>query len=211
MTIIYKYTNLINGKVYVGKTARTLAARQAEHVYVAKTKLNVHWGNALLKWGISSFVREVICEIEDEFGAFVETLFIAALRSSDHRYGYNSTDGGEGVSGWHHTQETRKQISESVKKNPKGFFIKNRRYGKRSPEEVLKSLRTRYGSDYVPRGESLQERAARRKTPEQLFESARKGWLKRKNRPEGMNAGRKRGTRDRIAVHANDALNKQDL
>ncbi len=196
MTIIYKYTNLINGKVYVGKTARTLAARQAEHVYVAKARLNAHWGNALLKWGISSFAREVLCEVEDEFGAFVEILFIAALRSSDHRYGYNSTDGGEGVSGWHHTQETRKQISESVKKNPKGFFITNPRVGKLSPEFILARLRARFGPDYVQK--TTAESRAIRKTPEQIFESARKGWLKRKNRPEGMNAGRKRGTAGRL-------------
>ena len=192
MTIIYKYTNIINGKVYVGKTNRTLRTRQIEHLYTAKAGRNVHWGNALLKWGISSFNREVLCEVEDEFGAFVEILFIAALQSSDHRYGYNSTDGGEGISGWHHTPEIRKQIRESVKRNPKGFFIKHPITGKMSPELVIKRLRTRYGSDYTPRGESLSERAARRKTPEQLFESARKGWLKRKNRPEGMNAGRKR-------------------
>jgi len=190
MTIIYKYTNLINGKVYVGKTTRTLSTRQAEHVYAAKTGLNVHWGNALLKWGISSFNREVLCEVEDEFGAFVEILFIAALQSSDHRYGYNSTDGGEGISGWHHTPEIRKQISESVKRNPKGFFIKHPITGKMSPELVLKRLRARFGPDYVQK--TTAESRARRKTPEQLFESARKGWLKRKNRPEGMNAGRKR-------------------
>ena len=192
MTIIYKYTNTINGKAYVGKTNRTLRTRQIEHLYTAKAGRNIHWGNAILKWGIFSFNREVLCEVEDEFGAFVEMLFIAALRSSDHRYGYNSTDGGEGVSGWHHTDETKRILSEASKRLRTGFFIKNRRYGKKSPDEVLRGLRTRYGSDYTPRGESLSERAARRKTPEQLFESARKGWLKRKNRPEGMNAGRKR-------------------
>jgi group I intron endonuclease len=162
MTIIYKYTNHVNGKVYVGKTNRTLQARQREHVYASKVGRNIHWGNALKKWGVDSFRHEILCEVEDSIGALVEMLFIAALHSSDKQYGYNSTDGGEGVGGWHHTLETRRRIGESVRKNPTGFFIKHPTLGKMNPETVLKRLRARYGANYVPKGESVAKRIQRR-------------------------------------------------
>ena len=38
--IIYKATNKINSKCYVGKTIKTLAQRKAAHVYEAKNNRN---------------------------------------------------------------------------------------------------------------------------------------------------------------------------
>ena len=163
MTIIYKYTNRVNGKVYVGKTSRSLRERHREHIYSAKVGRNIHWGNALIKWGMSSFDREVLCEVDDNDAAFVEMIFISALCAVDKRYGYNSTDGGEGVQGWHHTEKIRRKISESAKIRRSGFFVRNPIFGKMNSEVVLKRMRSRYGEGYVPRGESLAERKARRK------------------------------------------------
>jgi group I intron endonuclease len=163
MTIIYKYTNRFNGKVYVGKTNRTLRERRREHIYSAKVGRNVHWGNALLRWGISSFASEILCEVPDELGAFAEILFIVALCSSDKTWGYNSTDGGEGVMGHKHSEETKLKISKALCGRRVGFFANNPIFGKMSSDVVLKRLKSRYGPDYVPRGESLSERKARRR------------------------------------------------
>ncbi len=182
MTIIYKYTNHFNGKAYVGKTVRTLRERQREHVYVAKVSQNLYWGNAIKKWGIESFGLEILCEVEDEIGAFVEMLFIEATKSSERAFGYNSTSGGEGVLGHRHSEETKSRISKALVGRRVGSFSKNPIFGKMSRQTVLKRLRSRYGMNYTPRGESLSERRARIKTPEQLFESARLGWIKRKAR-----------------------------
>jgi len=179
MTTIYKYTNTINGKVYVGKTDRPLNERHREHKYVSKIG-NHHWANAIKKWGLDSFDIEILCEVSSEEGAFVETAFIAALKSTNRYFGYNGTDGGEGVLGYRHSEETKTQIRRSVEGRRLGYFSRHPIFGKMPADLVLRRLKTRYGANYVPRGESLAERAARRKTPEQLFASAQAGWVKRK-------------------------------
>ena len=38
------------------------------------------------------------------------------MKTQDPRFGYNITSGGDGVSGWHPSEKTRKKISESAKK-----------------------------------------------------------------------------------------------
>ncbi len=53
--IIYKITNLLNGKVYVGKTIRAIAKRVIEH----KSKGTLI-GRALLEHGDSNFTMEVL-------------------------------------------------------------------------------------------------------------------------------------------------------
>lgn len=174
MTIIYKYTNRINRKVYVGKTDRLLNERHREHKYTSKVGYT-HWANALKKWGIDSFDLEVLCEVPAEDGAFVETLFIVALNSTNKKFGYNGTDGGEGVLGHKHTEETKAQIRASVSGRRLGHFARQPAFGnnyavgqvwssdrrqevslrfkgrKRSSESIAKMLLTRYGPGYVPK------------------------------------------------------------
>lgn len=49
----------------------------------------------------------MICEKEIEF--------IIKFQSNNSSYGYNLTDGGDGIVGFKHTEETKKQMSESRK------------------------------------------------------------------------------------------------
>jgi group I intron endonuclease len=174
MTTIYKYTNRINRKVYVGKTDRALATRHNEHKYTSKIG-DTHWANALKKWGIESFDLEVLCEVPTDDGAFVEMLFIESLDSTNKKFGYNSTDGGEGVLGHKHTEETKSQIRKTVSGRRLGHFARQPAFGnkyaagqawsderrhavsrrfkgqKRSPESIAKAMITRYGPGYVPK------------------------------------------------------------
>lgn len=64
--IIYKATNIKNGKVYVGKSARTLEIRKAEHLRKASKYSPNPFYKALYEYGAEAFKWEVIEEIEVE-------------------------------------------------------------------------------------------------------------------------------------------------
>lgn len=110
----YKITNLVNGKVYIGKTNRP-RERWLEH---QSRVMGYPISNAIQKYGIDNFSFEIIAigESETEINKS-ETLFIKQHRSNINRYGklfgYNLTDGGEGITGWKHSEVVRQQMSKS--------------------------------------------------------------------------------------------------
>ena len=61
--IIYKVTNKINDKIYIGQTIRKLYQRKAGHKCSAIKKKNIsYFHNALRKYNIDNFEWEVIEE-----------------------------------------------------------------------------------------------------------------------------------------------------
>lgn len=100
---IYKYTNLLNGKIYVGQTNnphlrrnghRSSAFNSNDHSY------NSAFHNALRKYGEENFQFEIIEEISDELGREYlnkrEKYWISELHSLTTENGYNITTGGDG-------------------------------------------------------------------------------------------------------------------
>jgi group I intron endonuclease len=58
--IIYKVTNLTNGKVYIGQTVRTLHQRKNSHIRDLKKNMDIVFHHALRKYGIDNFNWEII-------------------------------------------------------------------------------------------------------------------------------------------------------
>lgn len=58
MGYIYLITNLINGKVYVGKTTGTLENRWKQHVEAASRNIDTHLYRAIRKYGAENFKIE---------------------------------------------------------------------------------------------------------------------------------------------------------
>jgi group I intron endonuclease len=59
--LIYKITNQINNKVYIGLTIRTLEERQKQHLYgVGNGNGTTPIARAFLKYGKENFVFEII-------------------------------------------------------------------------------------------------------------------------------------------------------
>lgn len=132
--IIYKITNKVNNKVYIGLTTRTVNERFEEHIERAKNSKHKYYiHNAMNKYGINNFSIEEIdsCDDINELKK-KEQYWIEFYKSFDGRFGYNLTKGGDGVNGYrlsdeakeklrmsmrgrHHTEETRKVLSEKHK------------------------------------------------------------------------------------------------
>lgn len=99
--VIYKCTNLVNGKVYIGKTY-DFEKRKREHIYDIDNDLPFH--RALKRYGIENFDWEIIdSATNDEEIREKEVYWIKYYKSCIHMvdsHGYNITLGGEGGVSW---------------------------------------------------------------------------------------------------------------
>lgn len=95
---IYKITNLINGKVYIGQTKNTPQYRFDQHYREAKSHHKKNYGvfhDALLKYGKNNFTVELIETVEDQRHADErERFWIQQYHSDNILYGYNYDSGG---------------------------------------------------------------------------------------------------------------------
>jgi hypothetical protein len=135
--IIYKVTNIKNNKVYVGKTIKSLEKRKIQHEKASIIKKdNAYFHNAIIKYGIENFKWEIIFECSDKLILNVmETMKIIVNHSHHTEGGYNLTWGGDGQSGYKHTEETRKKISNKLKGSNHPM------YGKHLSKEVKENHR----------------------------------------------------------------------
>lgn len=94
MGYIYKITNNINGKCYIGKTERTIQIRWSEHTRLSRFKLDLPLYRALSKYGIDNFSIKEIEECDNNILDEREIYWIEYFDS--YKAGYNCTVGGEG-------------------------------------------------------------------------------------------------------------------
>ena len=67
MGYIYKITNLINNKIYIGQTINSLKTRMDKHISKAYSKSDVTGiDGAIRKYGCENFVIDLIYECPDE-------------------------------------------------------------------------------------------------------------------------------------------------
>lgn len=89
--IIYRITNKVNGKSYIGQTRYTLEFRWRQHIH---KKDNVYFHNAIHKYGEENFEKEVLEECEAKDLDSREIFYIAKYDTFNK--GYNLTIGGDG-------------------------------------------------------------------------------------------------------------------
>ena len=130
---IYKITNTLNRKPYIGKTKQKLEKRMAQHRFNSK-KGSIGLGAAIRKYGWDNFTVEVleICPIEKLSER--EIFWITELNSKSPN-GYNLTDGGEGLT--NPSEETRAKMSAN---HPDISGEKNPNFGKKTPPEVCAKI-----------------------------------------------------------------------
>jgi hypothetical protein len=99
MGIVYRYTHIPTGRVYIGQTTCALPVRCRLHKYRALTlKLNSRFYEALRDLGIDSFTVDVIDQgkTRDELWE-KERLWIARYGSTEPERGFNTEPGGNGL------------------------------------------------------------------------------------------------------------------
>jgi group I intron endonuclease len=137
---IYKITNNLNGKSYIGQTVQSMRRRKSEHLYrmANQPERNHKLYMALRKYGMESFTWEVLesCQTVEELNER-EKYYINAFNT--YNRGYNMTEGGDTVS-----EETKEKlrkiftgriitwghkISETRKKNKTTCGVNHPNYG----------------------------------------------------------------------------------
>ena len=107
MIKVYKMTNMIDGKIYVGKTAGTMFRRLALHKNSPKSAMYKH----IKEFGIDNFKIELLQECVDDLQAReAERNWIISLRSFDSSIGHNISFGSK------HNESTKQKIKNSMLK-----------------------------------------------------------------------------------------------
>lgn len=89
---IYKITNIVNNKIYIGQTIRDLNTRFKQHCYREGCK---YLHNAILKYGKANFKIELIEEVPIEVLDEREIYWISKYNSTKRSIGYNIYFGGK--------------------------------------------------------------------------------------------------------------------
>lgn len=109
---IYKITNTINGKFYIGLSSR-IEKRWIEHKTPKNLKKKTTLAKAFRKYGIENFTFEVLeyCNSENELFDR-EQHYISMLNPQ-----YNMNEGGSGNKGHKLSNKMKKKLSDISKKN----------------------------------------------------------------------------------------------
>lgn len=110
MGCVYQAQNMINGKVYIGKTIGSLKNRIASHHSLMRNGSNYYFYQAMRKYGKDNFKWTELFQSDDEKQlSEKEIMFIKSLGTLKP-FGYNLSEGGEGQKGYHHTDEAKRKI-----------------------------------------------------------------------------------------------------
>jgi len=130
---IYLITNFENKKQYVGITKFSISERFYQHA-----KRGFLLTEAIKKYGENKFFIELIEEVDTAGRAYELEQYYIKKYNTKVPYGYNLTDGGDGIFGWEVTEEYRQECSERVKKLHKEKKVGM--YGKNHTEETKKKM-----------------------------------------------------------------------
>lgn len=98
ITGIYKITNIINGKVYIGQSVdikRRWRNHKKEAFYEKSHSYNYPLYCAIRKYGIKNFAFEILEECSKEDLNEKEKYYITEYNTCNKQYGYNQTEGGD--------------------------------------------------------------------------------------------------------------------
>lgn len=124
---IYKITNNINGKCYIGQSLY-LKKRIRRHLTYKSHKDNLALYKAFDKYGVDKFTIEILETIDiekcDDIKFELDKLEISYIKKYDsYNSGYNKTIGGDaGITGYKFTEEQRRKVSEHQKLCAHNFY-----------------------------------------------------------------------------------------
>lgn len=142
--IIYKITNLVKGKIYIGQTSTELKQRISSYYSEQKSnrKSKQRIISAFRKYGFENFIFDIIDTTNDKDDLNAKEIYwIQIFKSTNPNIGYNVLSGGKNV--WLNdnireriiTGQRNKIISEETKKK-----ISNTLKGHGFSKETLKKM-----------------------------------------------------------------------
>ena len=135
--IIYKCTNLINNKVYVGQTINGLDRRRKAHICLSKSGRGTYFHHALAKYGCENFRWEIIDSASSlESLNFKEKYYIITNRCL--KQGYNICEGGS--NGYPIRGKTDKEKSQIYQKISQSLTSKSSEEKARIRDSIRDSL-----------------------------------------------------------------------
>jgi group I intron endonuclease len=112
---VYKITNTLNGKLYIGYTSSSIENRWSRHKYDAERCTNVYrkFYNAIKKYDEDVWLIELLCVTKTIQEAKEKEIEYIQLFDSYNK-GYNSTKGGDGNNGMLITEESKLKRSKAL-------------------------------------------------------------------------------------------------
>lgn len=154
MGYVYKITNLIDGKIYIGKSVSNYLHRYKEHLRIANNWEEMqqthrsHLYSAMYKYGVENFEIGLVEECSNDILSERERHWISKFNSQDPVIGYNIAYGGAGGDTFSSLTEDekthrREQMSLNLRGKTKGYVaIHKDTVNKRVPPEVLEDYLT---------------------------------------------------------------------
>jgi group I intron endonuclease len=107
---VYKHTNKINGKIYIGQTSQNPTTRfLSGHGY----RKSVHFNSAIKKYGWKNFSHEILeSELTREEANEMEKHYIFFYDSTNRKFGYNKRSGGKN---FELSEEKKKEYGERMR------------------------------------------------------------------------------------------------
>jgi group I intron endonuclease len=141
---IYKITNRVNGKIYIG-SAKSVSHRLSEHKWYLKNNNheNPHLQNAVNKYGLDNFDFSILEDVEQSKLLEREQYYLDLYKSYEEETGYNIRRKAKSNLGLKHSKETIRKISENNKGKNLGKHLgkDNPFFGKKHLEETKQKLR----------------------------------------------------------------------
>lgn len=184
MHYLYKITDILNNKVYIGQTV-DFNKRWGAHKSYAKNpeRTGQYIHRAMAKYGVENFIYEVIATcLTQEAADEAEEILIKQYDSQNKEYGYNVKPGGNVAT---HSEETKQKLREAIINQiaTRGHPAQGT---KRTPEQSKRLSQTRleHPVDYTPEKRSNMSVAHigikdTEETKQKKSESARQAWEKR--------------------------------
>lgn len=113
------YAHIVpNSKLYIGITCQAPVKRwgvNGEGYFNGKRKNQLPFYNAILKYGWDNIQHIILLEnLSQDVANECEKYLIKKYCTNNPEYGYNLTEGGGGLSGFTHSEETCMRLSESL-------------------------------------------------------------------------------------------------
>lgn len=145
--VIYKFTNLVNGKVYIGQTSKRFRDRLSDHIWKMKNN-PCYFHKAISKYGLHNFDIQILQQCDDACDLNgLEIYWIDYYDSTNRDKGYNLTKGGSGKTLYRNNEKYQHQDSNSTRdKKSKSAKLKwqNNEYReryKKSRKEYVKIVK----------------------------------------------------------------------